>query len=318
MVTVQEPAAEGDAVCLVVEFLRIDLIEVVQLIVFQDLRMEAGYAVDAEAVMDINVSHVYEVVFVDDVNGLIGVVPAYHIIQCIDDRGELGNDFFQIFHRPFLQSLGQDCVVGVSAGAAHDIHCLMEGDALDHEKTDQLRNDHGRVGIVDLDYGIVRKVMKIASAGNTLIKDQTGTVADHEVLLVNTEQTAILVAVIGIEEEGQVFGNVFFIKGDAVADDGLVYGLHIEKVKLVDAVVVADHIDVVEAGGNGGATKGNAVGGVGLVKPALFLNPGVRGLFLEMILKYLLEKAEMIVQAHAVSRKTKSSDRIQEAGCQSS
>ena len=94
VVTVQEPAAEGDAVCLVVEFLRIDLIEVVQLIVFQDLRMEAGYAVDAEAVMDINVSHVYEVVFVDDVNGLIGVVPAYHIIQCIDDRGELGNDFF--------------------------------------------------------------------------------------------------------------------------------------------------------------------------------------------------------------------------------
>ena len=56
MVTVQEPAAEGDAVCLVVEFLRIDLIEVVQLIVFQDLRMEAGYAVDAEAVMDITIS----------------------------------------------------------------------------------------------------------------------------------------------------------------------------------------------------------------------------------------------------------------------
>ena len=110
--------------------------------------------------------------------------------------------------------------------------------------------------------------MKIASAGNTLIEDQTGTVADHEVLLVNTEQTAILVAVIGIEEEGQVFGDVFFIKGDAVADDGLVYGLHIEKVKLVDAVVIADHIDVVETGGNGGATKGNAVGGVGLVKPA--------------------------------------------------
>ena len=30
---------------------------------------------------------------------------------------------------------------------------------------------------------------------------------------------------------------------------------------------------------------------------------GVRGLVLEMILKYLLEKAEMMVQAHAVSRK---------------
>ena len=33
MIAVQQPAAEGDAVCLVVELLRIDLVEVVQLIV---------------------------------------------------------------------------------------------------------------------------------------------------------------------------------------------------------------------------------------------------------------------------------------------
>ena len=59
MVAVQKPAAEGDAVCLVVEFLRIDLVEVVQLIVFQDLCMKTGNAVDAETVMDIDMSHVY-------------------------------------------------------------------------------------------------------------------------------------------------------------------------------------------------------------------------------------------------------------------
>ena len=41
--------------------------------------MEAGYAVDAEAVMDINVSHVYEVVFVNDVNGLIFKDEVYDI-----------------------------------------------------------------------------------------------------------------------------------------------------------------------------------------------------------------------------------------------
>ena len=46
----EEPPAEGDAVCLVVEFFRINLIKVMQFIFLQDIRVKGSHAVDAEAV----------------------------------------------------------------------------------------------------------------------------------------------------------------------------------------------------------------------------------------------------------------------------
>ena len=63
-VAVQQPPAEGDAVCLVVELLRVQLGKGLQLGLLQNLRVQAGHAVDREAVVDVQVGHVHQVVFI--------------------------------------------------------------------------------------------------------------------------------------------------------------------------------------------------------------------------------------------------------------
>ena len=54
MVAGHKPSSEGDTVGLVVELLGIDLVEVVELAVLEDIRVNSGNAVDGEAVVDID------------------------------------------------------------------------------------------------------------------------------------------------------------------------------------------------------------------------------------------------------------------------
>ena len=91
-IAVDEPAAECNAVCLIVKLLRIDLVEVVQLRVLQDLRVQSRNAVHTESIVDIDMSHVHSVVSVDHGNALIIVFSSYLVIQHLDDRHKLRNN----------------------------------------------------------------------------------------------------------------------------------------------------------------------------------------------------------------------------------
>ena len=42
-------------------------------------------------------------------------------------------------------------MVGVSAGLRHYIDCFIHGEAFILQETDQLRDNHGWMGIIDLD-----------------------------------------------------------------------------------------------------------------------------------------------------------------------
>ena len=141
-VAVQEPAAESNTVCLVVELLRIDLIEVVQLCILQDLCMKGSYAVYRKSVVDIHVSHVDSLIFVNDIYRLICVFLSYSLIQLFNDRKKMGNHFFQIIHWPFFQSFRQDGVVRISAGLAYDFHCFVHSKSFGCKEADQFRDDH--------------------------------------------------------------------------------------------------------------------------------------------------------------------------------
>ena len=57
--------------------------------------------------------------------------------------------------------------------------------------------------------------MQVAAALHALVEDQLGGVADHKVLLIDAEEFAVLIAVVGVQEEGQILLDLFSVKIDA-------------------------------------------------------------------------------------------------------
>ena len=154
----EQPAAEGNAVGLVVELLRIDLIEWVEFDFFQNLRVQRCNAVDAEAIVNVQTCHVHSVVLVDDAELLLAVLPANLVVQHFDDGNQLRNYLLEIGQRPLLQRLCQNGVVGVSAGLGNCLNGIVHFHTACNHKADQFRNHHCGVCVVDLDHCIVRQI----------------------------------------------------------------------------------------------------------------------------------------------------------------
>ena len=212
----QQPAAEGDTVCLVVEFLRVDIIKRFQLGIFQDLGVQCSNAVNGKSVVDIHVCHVDTLILVDDRYFLVFVFLLCLCIQLMDDRQQVWNYFLEVIDRPFLQCLGKDGMVRVSAGFAYNIDGFLHGKASLLQQADQLRNHHGRVGIVDLDHNVIIQLVQIVALLLAFHQDELCAVAYHEILLVDTKQLSGTVAVIRVEEQCQVFLDLMLVKVDAV------------------------------------------------------------------------------------------------------
>ena len=228
-VAVKQPPAEGDAVCLVIEFLRVEPVKMIQFIVLQYIRVKGSHAVDAETVVDVNVGHVNPVALVNDIYGWVLKFPAHLVIQYFHNGYQLGNRFLKIVHGPGLQGFRQDGVVGVSAGIHHHLdgvihfHAMLRG-----EKTNQFGNDHGGVGVIDLDNSIVGQVVKGGALCRCLVQYEAGSVAYHEVLLVNAQYLACPVAVVRVEEQGQVLPDIGLVKGNPFLHKGFIHGLHVK------------------------------------------------------------------------------------------
>ena len=66
LVTVHQPSAECNAIGLIIEFFRINLIELMQLRVLQNFGMKSSNTVDRESVMNIHMSHVNQIIAVNN------------------------------------------------------------------------------------------------------------------------------------------------------------------------------------------------------------------------------------------------------------
>ena len=280
--------------------------------------MQGCHAVYAEAVVDVDMRHMDGIVPVDDGCAFIVEFSSYSVVQHLDDRHKLGYDLLKIGDGPFLKSLRKNRMVGIGAGSGYHVDGCVHIQAAGSEQADQLRYYHGRVRVVDLDHRVVREIIELASPGHALIQDELSAAADHEILLVNAQKPPLFVAVVRIEEESQVLFNVFLIKIDSVRCNGIIHGIQIKKVKPVGPVMVACHFDIVHSRSDLQAAEFHGIGHVSPVQPGLIFDPGVRRLLLEVILKYLLKKSQMIVQSDSVSGQAQRSDGIQEAGGQTS
>ena len=260
-----DPAAEGDAVGLVGELLGIDLVERMKLGVLQDLGVEGGYAVDGEAKVDVHVGHVDGIVFVDDGDARVIVLGLGDLVQLDDNVGDGRGDLLQAGERPLLERLGKNRVVSVGDHGAHDGNGLVKLNVvLGGEQSDKLGDDHGGVRVVDLDHGVIGQVVQVAAALDGLVDQELGGVAHHKVFLVDAKQAALLVGIVGVQEQGEVLSDLGLVEVDGAAgDQAVVNAREVEQTQAVlGGLAVTGHIDVDELGGNGKIAELDGVGAV--------------------------------------------------------
>ena len=208
--------------------------------------MKGSHAVDTEAIVDVNMGHVHPVALVNDIYGRIVKFPPDLVVQHLHNGNQLGNRLLEVVHGPGLQGFRQDSVVGISAGPRNHLDGVIHFHAvLCGEKTNQLGNDHGGMGVVDLDDRIVWQVVKGGTLCRCLGQYETGRVADHEILLVNAQYLACPVAVIRIEEQGKILADIRLVKGYSILHKGFIHGLHIKEMQFVGAVAIACDFDVI-------------------------------------------------------------------------
>ena len=246
-IAVDEPAAECDSVCLVVELLRINLVEVVQLRVLEDLCVQSSNAVYTEPVVDIDMRHMHCVITVDNSNALILVFSSHFVIEHLNDRHKLRNNFLQVMYRPFLKCLGKDRVVCIRTASGDNINRIVHIQSSLHKQADHFRNYHSRVRVVDLDHRIIRQVIQVASLCGALVENKLSSCAYHKVLLIDTEQPSLLIAVVRIKEQRQVLLNIIFIKINSIFHNRLVNRIDIKKMQLICLVIVACHFNVIHS-----------------------------------------------------------------------
>ena len=159
-IAVEQEASLGDAVGLVVELLGHHLIKIAQLLLFQDLRMELRHTVDRIAAYDgkmghphlavVNNGHFADLFLIARI-ALLDLLhkPAVDLLHdLVDTRKQAGKQL----DGPFLQRLGHDSMVGVSAGLRRDLPCLVPAQVfLIQEDPHQLGHSHRRVGVVHME-----------------------------------------------------------------------------------------------------------------------------------------------------------------------
>ena len=104
--------------------------------------------------------------------------------------------------------------------------------------------------------------MQVTAALDGLVDQELGGVAHHEVFLVDAKQAALLVGIVGVEEQGEVLGDLGLVEVDGTAgDQAVVDARQVEQAQTVlGGLAVTGHVDVDELGGNGKIAELDGVG----------------------------------------------------------
>ena len=231
-------------------------------------------------------------------------------------RHQVRRDGLKEVPGPGLQRLREDRMVRIRADIRHDPVRFLLLNTFFCQKTDQLRDHQRRVRVVDLDRSIVGQVVEIASASDALFQDQLRSVAHHEILLIDAEQFSCLVAVVRVEEKGEVLRDLFFVKVDAGADQPLVDRVEVEQAQAPALAAVAGDVDLIHRGDELEVAALHFVVPVGASHPVGHapLAPVIRARVLLVVLEGLLEQAAVVSKAHAVRGKAERREAVDETG----
>ena len=181
------------------------------------------------------------------------------------------NDLIKLGYLPLFKCLCKNRVVCVSTGAADDGDGIIHRDAPFHEQTDEFRNDHSRVGIIDLDHRIILQIVELTASCGTFVQNQLCTGGYHEILLVDAQESTGFIAVIGVEKQREILCDLGFIKVDAVLYNRFIYAFNIEETQFIGHAAVARDMDLVETGCDRKITESYWIGDVCTIQPAMII-----------------------------------------------
>ena len=92
----------------------------------QYLRMQFRHAVDLRAAVDVHMGHMDHIICIPDSRARVVTTLPRPLIQSTNERKQLGCHLFQVGGRPLFQCFRQNSMVGVSTGALHHIHGLLQ------------------------------------------------------------------------------------------------------------------------------------------------------------------------------------------------
>ena len=164
--------------------------------------------------------------------------------------------------------------------------------------------------VIDLHDDVLAERLRRIAALVQLAQDELRRAGDEEVLLIDAQQATRVVAVIRIEEERQVAGDVRLVEFDALADDRLVDGRQVEQVQRVAPAIVAGHIHINHDGLGMQRAQRHREAHARFPQPALLRDPRVLLLRLLMIAEALVKQPLVVADARAVAAKAQRRDGI--------
>mmetsp|Transcript_93814 Transcript_93814/g.195689 ORF Transcript_93814/g.195689 Transcript_93814/m.195689 type:complete len:706 (-) Transcript_93814:403-2520(-) len=229
------PTAGGDSVGHVHELVllalgQIVLVEVGESLLLHDLGVECSDAVDFVAAQHSDVAHP------DAFEGLLleqGETPdlgaiAVHLCELlhealVDLAADVQVPWEQLLHHvdgPLLQSLRHDGVVGVVARLLRKLPGLVPGEPLNiYQEAHHLQDCHGGMGVVHLNGDLLGEFRPL-SVG--LLDELTQEIlqggANEEILLLQAQQLALILVVVGIKDSGQVLSLTTIVNSLRVAE----------------------------------------------------------------------------------------------------
>ena len=264
--------------------------------------MKGSHPVGGVGKMDVHMSHVNPILLIDDGSAPIIRAAAGSMIEFFHNGHQLGNHRFQITLGPFFQCLCQDGVVGIGTDIRHNLYCFLKRNALLAQKSDQFRDHHAGMGVIDLNGSIISQVMKVGAPLHAFLYDQLGTCADHEILLIDAKHPACFIGIIRIQKQGQIFLYLILIKLNALSHQIFINGIQIKKIQLIGSSMVTGYSQLVEPCLiclSGQHHRKHLLCGF---CPAVCMKPVVRRLILQFLLKTLAEQAAVIPKPNAVPR----------------
>ena len=210
-----EPAAMVDAVGDGGEAIRTDGVDIVEQVIFQDLAVQAGNAVDLVAGGEAEVCHVHLIVADDEVAAdalalaeVLHQIVAPAAVYLAHDLPQARQQLLHDVLRPLLERLAHNGVVGVGDGMSDNVPRLVPAETVFvHEYAHQLGDYQCRVGVVYLHCVVLGERLDIAPLADVLAHNVLRGRGDKEVLLLETQDLALDVLIGRVENFGYDLGH---------------------------------------------------------------------------------------------------------------
>ena len=192
-------------------------------------------------------------------------------------------------------------MICVSTALCYHFNRLIHLKTSFHKQTDKFRNNHCRMGIINLNHYIIRKVMQVTASGHAFIKNQLCTGRNHKVLLINSKNTTCLITVIRIKEKSKILFNIFLIKINSILYNTFIHALYIKQMQFIWCIIISNNINIIHSWFYCHPFKLNVICHIRFGKPAFLCKPWIRHCCLHIIFKNLSEQSKMIIQSNTIS-----------------